>query len=147
MNPLKFAALAAIAAMLMVGRPASAEDSVSYKNLLTPLLKTGTDIIGQPIVYPPGTPEITAAIVTIPPGGKTGWHTHEVPLFVHILEGAVTVDYGDKGTRVYRAGESIMEAMNWPHNGVNSGDEPVRILAVYMGSNERTNAASVPAPK
>jgi len=59
----------------------------------------------------------------------------------------VTVDYGDKGTKVYKAGVSFMEAMDWPHNGVNKASEPVRIMAVYMGSDDKTNTASEPAPK
>ena len=70
-----------------------------------------------------------------------------MPLFVYILDGAVTVDYGDKGTKVYEAGGAIMEAMDWPHNGMNKGSEPVRILAVYMGADGKINAAPASAPK
>jgi quercetin dioxygenase-like cupin family protein len=125
----------------------AAEESAQYQNLLTPLLQSETDIIDQAIAYPPGAPKITAAVATIPAGGETGWHTHEVPLFVHVLDGAVTVDYGDKGIKTYKAGESIMEAMNWAHNGMNKEDVPVRILVVYMGSEEKTNTATAPAPQ
>jgi quercetin dioxygenase-like cupin family protein len=135
-----------LAVAFAVAAPAAAEESVQYQNLLAPLLQTGTDIIDQPIAYPPGTPKVTAATVVIPPGGETGWHTHEVPLFVYVLDGVVTVDYGDKGIKVYKAGESFMEAMNWPHNGMNKQDAPVRILAVYMGSGEKTNTAVASAP-
>jgi len=70
-----------------------------------------------------------------------------VPLFVHVLDGTVTVDYGDKGTKVYKAGETFMEAMNWPHNGINNEDAPARILAVYMGSDDKTNTATASVPK
>ena len=84
-----------------------------------------------------------AVIVTIPPGGETGWHEHAVPLFGYMLDGVLTVDYGDKGTRVYRAGDSLMEAMNWPHDGINKGDVPVRILAVYLGAEGVPNATPV----
>lgn len=146
MNFFKIGFLPAIAIAIAIA-PAAAEESTQYKNLLTPLLETGADIIDQPLAYPPGTPKVTAAIVTIPPGGETGWHIHEVPLFVYILDGEVTVDYGDRGTKVYKAGSSIMEAMNWPHNGMNKASEPVRIMAVYVGSDDKTNTASVPAPK
>ena len=37
----------------------------AYQNLLTPLLQSGTDVLGDPLVYPEGTPNVTAAIVTI----------------------------------------------------------------------------------
>ena len=30
-----------------------------------------------------------------------------------------------------------MEAMNAPHVGINTGSEPVRLLAVYMGAQAR----------
>ena len=137
------------AALLSVSFAASAvaEESVTYQNLLTPLLSSGTTIIDQPIAYPAGTPKVTGAIVTIPPGGETGWHLHEVPLFVYVLEGEVTVDYGEKGVKVVKEGESILEAMNWAHNGMNKTDKPLRILAVYMGADGVANAETAAAPK
>jgi quercetin dioxygenase-like cupin family protein len=148
MNFFKTGFLLVLAVAFAFVGSATGEEAVSYKNLLTPLLQTGTDILDQPIVYPTGTPKITSAIVTIPPGGETGWHTHEVPLFVYILEGAVTVDYGgDKGIKTYKAGSAIMEAMDWPHNGMNKGIEPVRIMAVYMGADGKINAAPAAAPQ
>ena len=138
-----------LAAMLAAAVPATAEDqSVSYQNLLTPILSGNQTIIDQTIAYPAGVPKITAAIVTIPPGGETGWHTHAVPLFAYILDGALTVDYGTKGTKIYEAGGGVLEAMNWPHNGTNKGTVPVRLLAVYMGAEDEANAtpATGPAP-
>jgi len=124
------------AAALLAAAPSLAEDATppAYQNLLTPLLKSGTDVLGAPLTYPAGTPVITSATVTIPPGGETGWHQHEVPLFAYILEGELTVDYGKHGTRTYKKGDSLMEAMNVAHFSVNNGTEPVRLLAVYMGA-------------
>ena len=133
--------------MLLLATPAFSEGPISqYQNLLTPLLSGGTDVLGAPLAYPSGTPNITSAIVTIPPGGQTGWHTHEVPLFAHVLDGELTVDYGSKGTKTYRAGDSVLEAMNWPHNGTNTGTVPMRLLAVYMGSETAKNTITTPAP-
>jgi hypothetical protein len=40
-----------------------------------------------------------------------------------------------------------MEAMDWAHNGMNKGDEPVRILAVYMGADGKENAAPATVPQ
>ena len=114
--------------------PTWADDATSLKPSVTPVLQATQTIIGQPIVYPQGTAEVTAAIVTIPPGGETGWHIHAVPLFGYVLEGELSVDYGDKGTHTYVAGDALMEAMNWPHNGMNKGAVPVRILTVYAGA-------------
>lgn len=112
----------------------------TYATLLTPLFTGKLTIVGQEITYPAGVPNVTGSIVTIAPGAETGWHSHAVPLFVYVLEGTVTVDYGSKGTRAAGPGTSFMEAMNWPHNATNYGDVPVRILAVYLGAEGIANA-------
>lgn len=77
---------------------------------------------------------MSSVILTLQSGEKTGWHHHDAPLYAHVLEGAVTVDYRDEGTRTYNPGESLMEAMEVSHNGFNDGDAPVRILVVNFGA-------------
>jgi quercetin dioxygenase-like cupin family protein len=69
-----------------------------------------------------------------------------VPLFIYILEGDVTVDYGEGIVKVYKPGDSFMEAMNRPHNGINKSNAPVRILAFYVGAEGVPNTVGVPAP-
>ena len=101
--------------------------------VVEPLLETGQDILGRPTVYPTGTPQVTSAILTVAPGGIVPLHKHPVPLYVHMLEGSITIDYGEKGTRTYVAGGTFLEAVEWPHQGKNPGDVPVRILTVYIG--------------
>jgi quercetin dioxygenase-like cupin family protein len=72
----------------------------------TPLLSTTKTVMDEPIVYPTGgVAKLTAGIVAMAPGQETGWHTHGVPLTGIVLEGELTVDYGDKGTRTYREGQ------------------------------------------
>ncbi|MEO1282570.1 MAG: cupin domain-containing protein [Pseudomonadota bacterium] len=105
------------------------------------LLATSKTILGQPIVYPTdGDAKVTAVIVTMPPGAQTGWHFHEVPLFGYILEGELTVTYKGHGQKVYRKGDSLMEAIETHHDGKNLGGEPVRILAVFMGGGGLKNS-------
>ena len=118
----------------------------TYQNLLSPILTATETVLGQAIAYPSGTPTVTSAIVTLPPGGETGWHEHSIPLYAYILEGELTVDYGTQGTRVYRAGEGVMEAIDWPHNGTSTGTVPVRILAVYIGAEGIPTAEPVAPP-
>jgi len=102
---------------------------------VTPLLSTGTTVAGETLHYPAGGPaHVTAAIVTLAPGGRTAMHKHGVPMFAYILDGEITVDYGDRGKRTYRKGDSIMEAMDVAHFGADAGAEPVRILVVFMGA-------------
>lgn len=147
-DTIQMTALRTLALLALLASPALAEDLTpqSYQNLLTPLVSGSVDVLGTPLAYPPGTPKVTSAIVTIPPGGETGWHEHEVPLFAYILEGELTVDYGTKGTKIYRAGDSVLEAINWAHNGTNTGTVPMKLVAVYMGSDTAANTVKVDAP-
>ncbi len=127
-------ALAVLASYAVAG-PAGARDATppaSYPAV--PLLSTGKTIVGETIRYPAGDAHVTAAIVTLAPGGRTILHKHGVPLFAYILAGELTVNYGTHGTRTYKQGQSFMEAMDVAHFGVNNGARPVRILAVYMGA-------------
>ena len=146
MTKLRGVMLGTLLALPLFATIARAEDLSAYQALLTPLLQSGETTIGQPIEYPAGAAKVTGAIVTLPPGGQTGWHTHEVPLFGYVLEGTLTVDYGSKGVKEYKAGDSWMEAMNWPHNGINKGTVPVRLIAVYMGGGDKANTIKTPAP-
>lgn len=139
-------AFAAALALPCLAGAAVAEDLSPYQSLLTPLLQSGETTIGQPFAYPAGAAKVTAAVVTLQPGQETGWHSHEVPLFGFMLEGALTIDYGTKGTKVYTAGESWLEAINWPHNGTNAGTVPARLIAVYMGGGDKANTVTSPAP-
>lgn len=106
------------------------------------LLQSETTVIGQPIVYPKGPAQITVAIVTMQPGQVTGWHQHEAPLTAHMLEGELTVDYGDDGTRVYRQGDTLIEALGSRHNGKNTGAGIARVLVVFSGAVGTPNTVS-----
>ncbi len=77
------------------------------------------------------------------PGEETGWHEHGVPMFGYILEGELTVDYGAEGTRVYRKGDAVIEAIDTAHNGRNTGSGVARILAVFMGADGVANTTKV----
>jgi len=109
--------------------------NASERTHVEPLLATSTTVLGQPIAYAPGgTAKVTSAIVELPPGGKTGLHRHDVPMFAYVLSGEVTVDYQGEGSRTYRAGEALVEAIDTPHDGYNSGAVPTRILTVFFGA-------------
>lgn len=135
--PLRTVATAAIAGFsgLMVGFAAA---KVEYPPLQM-LLQSGTTIIGQPIEYPAGAPEVTAAIVTLQPGQETGWHRHDVPVLGYMLDGELTVDYGADGKHVYHAGDTFLEAFKTEHNGKTTSAEPSRVLAVFMGAEGAKN--------
>jgi quercetin dioxygenase-like cupin family protein len=96
--------------------------------------------LDQPISYPKKTPaQVSSYITTLEPGQETGWHRHRVPLFVYVLEGAVSVEYDAGVIKEYPAGSAFMEAEDVWHNGTNAGDDAVRILTVYMGAEGAKN--------
>lgn len=103
------------------------------------LVSASQTVLGQDIEYPAGKPVITAAIVTLEPGASTGSHRHEAPLFAMVMEGELTVDYGTAGSKTYVQGDAFLEAFRTDHNGTNTGQTPVRILAVYAGSESVKN--------
>jgi len=129
----------ALGAAMASACPSFAEDSYPPVDVL---LQSETTIIGQEIVYPEGPAQITVAIVTMEQGQVTGWHRHEAPLAAHMLEGELTVDYGEAGTRVYKEGDTLIEALGSRHNGENTGDGIARILVVFAGAVGTPNTVS-----
>ena len=98
-----------------------------------PELESGKTILGQDFTYPTGAPLLKSKIVDVPPGQDIEWHKHAIPVFAYIMSGELVVDYGSKGTRRIKAGESYIEAINWCHHGQPVGNKPVKLLVLYLG--------------
>jgi quercetin dioxygenase-like cupin family protein len=123
--------------LALAGRLGAEEVAVPAPST-APLLSTGTTILGETLHYPTNGPaHVTAAIVTLPPGSRTILHKHGVPMFGYVLEGEITVDYGERGKRTYHQGDALMETMDTAHFGADVGPRPVRILTVYMARKAR----------
>jgi quercetin dioxygenase-like cupin family protein len=130
------AALAAIVLLLPWG--VQAQQAYPTEDLLS----TSTTVMGEALRYPTGGPaKVTVSIVTVAPGADTAWHHHPAPLVAYILEGELTVEYKDRGRKVYRQGEALLEAIDVPHRGLNLGNAPVRLLAIYLGVEGTPNTA------
>jgi quercetin dioxygenase-like cupin family protein len=130
------------AALAVIGllSPCAAWSQQAYPTV--DLLSTGTTVMGETLRYPAGGPaRVTVSIVTVAPGADTALHHHPAPLVAYILEGELTVEYKDRGQKVYRQGEALLEAMDVPHRGLNLGKVPVRLLAVYLGADGVPNTA------
>jgi quercetin dioxygenase-like cupin family protein len=108
---------------------------------------TTTDA-GEPITYlSTPNPEVTSAILTLPPGGKTQWMTHPVPGYVFVLEGELTVEFAD-GRRVkFTKGQGFLQARTQWHRGVNEGTGTMRFLAVFYGEKGTPIVLNPPQPK
>ena len=119
-------------------------DGIEREGLLEAAERT---VLDQLLEYPTGTQaQVTSQVITSPPGLETGWHGHEAPLVVYILEGELEVTYRtDAGevTKTYRAGDSILEAVGTIHNGANRTDRPVRLFSVNIGAEGVKNTFTV----
>ena len=97
--------------------------------------KDATDDAGEPITYiATPNPEVTSAIVSLPPAGKTDWMTHPVPGYLYVLEGELTVEFEDGHHLVFKTGQAFMQARTKWHRGINTGSGPMRFLAVFFGA-------------
>lgn len=123
--------------LLLLGLiPIHAESAPDYNNdvKVSTLLSTSTNCAGQTIVYPQAHPaEVSLLIVTIPPGKKTGWHIHPVPLFGYLLSGEITVTITGHGTHTFHQGDPLAECVNLLHQGVNKGTKPAKLLIFVAG--------------
>ncbi len=99
-------------------------------------LSTTTSWDGVPIHYPAGTAKLSGAIVTLAPGTETGWHIHPVPCIALILEGELLVELKDGRTKKLKAGDTLAEVIQTPHNGKNIGKVPLKIAVFYAGNTE-----------
>jgi hypothetical protein len=138
-----------MATALGAGCAASPQNSAQDKPapvVRVPLMSKATEtVLGQTIVYPTGTPaEVSSATVTMQPGQETGWHRHDAPLYVQVLEGTVTVEYDGGVAKTYPKGSVVMEAVGTYHNGRNLGAEPVVILTVSIGAEGVENTVARP---
>ena len=111
-----------------------------------PLLdKAETTILGQPLVYPTELPaQLSSSIITIPPGVETGLHKHDAPMYAYVIEGTLTVTYDGGVIKTYKPGDALIEAVGTPHNGVNAGTTPVKVLVVNVGAESVANTVPLP---
>lgn len=121
-----------------------------YQNVIkvTPLLKSTETLAGQPIVYPTvAQPQVTAAMVEIPPGAETGWHQHPYPCYAYLLSGQLTVELADGTKHEIKAGEAFAESVNLAHNGKNTGTETVRLVMFVTGEVDKPFTVKEAPPK
>jgi quercetin dioxygenase-like cupin family protein len=115
---------------------AGAATADEYRNVeVKKLVTSSTASNGQPLAYlQTDKPEVSALIVTIPPGGETGWHQHPVPVYAYVLEGELTVQMKDGAKYSFKQGEAVLEVMNTLHNGFNAGGKKVALVVFYTGA-------------
>lgn len=89
----------------------------------------------QRITYPEQKPaRISSETMVLEPGEQTGWRRHRIPVYVHVLSGTYTVDYGEGALVEYPAGSAFVQATKTDYNASNVTEDPVTVLHVYMGA-------------
>jgi quercetin dioxygenase-like cupin family protein len=114
--------LAAIAALAFVSAQViHAQQAPTVKR--TVLLQHDTSAPGY---------EALLVSVEIPVGGREGRHTHPGTAMIHVLEGAITLDYEGKPTTTYKAGKSFFVDAGKVHEGINKENVPAKAIATFV---------------
>jgi quercetin dioxygenase-like cupin family protein len=119
------AALGAIAALSVFAYVADAEEDAGAQ------IKV---VSSNALPNVPGK-NLSAALVTYPPGGKSGKHHHAGSVFAFVVSGAIRSETSVGGpVKVYKAGEAFFEPPGAEHLiSENASDtEPASLLAVFV---------------
>jgi quercetin dioxygenase-like cupin family protein len=98
--------------------------------VVTEIARATITATGQPITLPQGPLEVVASIYTLAPGVRLPEHKHPYQRYAYILEGQLMVQQGDSSSRVYHAGEFVIESVDRWHFGATVGAVPVKLLVI-----------------
>jgi mannose-6-phosphate isomerase-like protein (cupin superfamily) len=76
---------------------------------------------------------VSILFVDAPPGRGPGMHRHAYEEVFIVQEGGGTFTAGDEEREV-RTGEVVVIPPDTPHRFVNSGAEPLRLIAIHVNS-------------
>ena len=82
--------------------------------------------------------------VEIPVGVSEVRHTHPGPLLVYVLEGILTLEHEGRPTATYKAGDAFIVDAGKVHQGINTGNVPVKLLATLMAENGKPPTSPAP---
>lgn len=137
----------ALVALFLLSAPVTgAADGGDARGLTSRVvLKTSVTADGEKLRYPvTDKPEVTAVEIEIAPGGRTGFHSHPVPVLAWVAAGTLTVEYEGGLVRSFKAGDPLVETIGRRHEGRNLGTAPVRLLVFYVGAEGTPNTTKGP---
>ncbi len=111
----------------------------------TPPSGLRADTIGAVTI---GGTTVTARHIVFDPGGTTGWHSHQGPVYALVTEGTLARTLADCSVAVSSPGDIIAEGPG-AHIGTARGAGPVELWAVYVepkGAPLADDAAAVDCP-
>jgi quercetin dioxygenase-like cupin family protein len=74
---------------------------------------------------------VSIIVVDTPPGRGPALHRHQYEEVFVLREGEVTFTIGDE-ERVARAGDIVVVPPDTPHGFVNTGEEPIGMVAIHV---------------
>jgi quercetin dioxygenase-like cupin family protein len=124
---LRFIAMLGLAS---VSAGASLAEQRAPAEVVTEIARTTKTATGQPIALAPGPLQVVATIYALAPGVKLPEHKHPFQRYAYVLEGELTVQQSGVSSRVYRAGDFIVESVDGWHFGAATGSGPVKLLVI-----------------
>jgi quercetin dioxygenase-like cupin family protein len=131
------------------GQAARAAPAASHHVTTSPFSQYTETIAGEPLSYPSSpNPVVSTNELIIPPGTVTPWMVHPVQAFLYLLEGVLTVEFAEDGSRhTFKAGQGFLQTRSHWHRGRNDGDAPARFVAVFIGAKGVPEMLHPPAGK
>ncbi|NMN96006.1 cupin domain-containing protein [Antrihabitans stalactiti] len=95
-----------------------------------------------------GAADVVVREITIAPGGTTGWHYHDGPIYAYVRAGTLTHPDEKCVPAIYNAGQIINEppGADKVHAGFNLGTTPVILDVVYTLPAGKPLSEDAPAP-
>jgi quercetin dioxygenase-like cupin family protein len=123
-------ALVAILGLASVSGGGSLAQERPPAETVTEIARTTKTATGQPIALPQGPMQVVASIYSLAPGARLPEHKHPFQRYAYVLEGELRVQQADSSSRVYRAGDFIVESVDGWHFGAAAGAGPVKLLVI-----------------
>ena len=142
--------LAGSALLPLLTLPAHADDTLSATAgiAVDVLAKSTRSWNGSELPpYGEGQAELSVVRVTIPPGQALPLHEHPHATAGLLLQGTLEVHTPGGERTTLHAGEGLIELVNQPHAGANTGEVDAVIIVVYAGiEGEPVTVLVEPAP-
>jgi quercetin dioxygenase-like cupin family protein len=101
------------------------------QTVTTKVLSTTVTSSGQPITLPRNDVEVIVTTLEIQPHAVLPRHLHPYPRYGYVLEGTLKITNDQTGvTKVFNAGDFIVEAIGQWHRAEPIGEAPVKLLVI-----------------
>lgn len=121
--------------LMLLAAPLHAE---SQQVVVKPVLSTTVTSSGQPIVLPQKDAQVVVSTYEIAPGAALPEHKHPFPRYGYVLAGSLRVINDDTGkTEDFKTGDFILEAVGQWHRGMNTGQEPLKLLVIDIAEKDQ----------